>query len=116
MQDTTGQAGVSSDPKLTAVQCFWLQHYQACQVSEKATRLMPVNTDWPSNRSTTGRVDCGKSRPLTPLVFQKVPITSVAAAGIQCQVQFANGLAGELVGLDVRGLEQVLQAVSQVPR
>lgn len=111
-----------SEPQLTEVQRFWLQHYQACQASGKSQvdyareHGLAVKSlySWKKRLQHIGAVDAGVSA--TPPVFQKVQLAPVAAAGIQCQIQFANGLACELAGLDEPVLEHLLLIVSRLPQ
>ncbi|WP_293653984.1 helix-turn-helix domain-containing protein [Thiolapillus sp.] len=122
MQNTTNQLGVPSGHKLTEVQRFWLQHYQAWQTSGKnqvayaREHGLAVKSlyYWKKRLRQIGAIDAGLSS--TPPVFQKLQLAPVAAAGIQCQIQFANGLVCELTGLDASGVEHLLLTVSRLPQ
>ena len=122
MQNTTNQVGVPSGHKLTEVQRFWLQHYQACQASGNSQVAYAREHGlavkslyyWKKRLQQIGAIDSGLSS--TSPVFQKVQLAPVAAAGIRCQIQFANGLTCELDGLDALGVEQLLLTVSRLPR
>jgi hypothetical protein len=109
MQNTTNQPGVPSGHKLTEVQRFWLQHYQACQASGK-TQVDYAHEHglavkslyyWKKRLRHIGAIDTDLLS--APPVFHKEQITSASFTGIQCQIQFANGLACELTGLDRHG-------------
>ncbi len=76
MQNTTNQLGVPSGHKLTEVQRFWLQHYQAWQTSGKnqvayaREHGLAVKSlyYWKKRLWQIGAIDAGLSS--TPPVFQ----------------------------------------------
>ncbi len=119
MQKETTPERVLPAHKLTEVQRFWLKHYHACQASGKSqadyarTQGLAVKSFyyWKKRLQQIGAIDA--DRP-SAAVFHKVQITPAAFAGIQCQVQFGNGLVCDLRGLDAAGLEHVLLTVSRL--
>ena len=122
MQKETNPEGVFPEHKLTKVQRFWLKHHQACQASGESQAdyarehglAIKSLYYWKKRLQQIGAIDT--DRPLAAPVFQKVQLAPVAATGIHCQIQFANGLACELTGLDALSLEQLLLTVSRLPQ
>lgn len=59
-------SGSTPEQELTEVQRFWLRRYQACQMANQSLAEYAREPGWRSNRSTTGKDDCGSSKPLSP--------------------------------------------------
>jgi len=122
MQNTINQLGVVSGHELTEVQRFWLQHYQACQSAGKSLagyareHGLAVKSlyYWKKRLRQLGAIDDSLSS-IAP-VFQKVQLAPVAKGGVQCHIQFANGLACEWSGLDKTSVEHLLLVISRLPQ
>ncbi len=121
---THPQEGVSSELKLSEVQRYWLQHYQACQACGKSLAGYARGPGlaiksfyyWKKRLQHIGAINIDVPSP--PNLFKKVtiaPVAPVAAAGMNCRIQFTNGLSCELTGLSGLSLEQLLLTVSRLP-
>jgi len=102
MQKETNPEGVLPEYKQTKVQRFWLKHHQACQASGKSQAdyarehglAIKSLYYWKKRLQHIGAIDA--DMPSAAPVFQKVQLATVAAAGIHCQIQFADGTVSRL--------------------
>ncbi len=123
MQNDTSQTGLLSAQKLTESQRFWLKHHKTCLASGKVMADYAREHGlaaksfyyWRKRLLQLGAIEL--ESPSTPPVFHKVQIKPLQVGNsVHCHIRFPNGIAGEMIGMDTQGLEQLFLSVSRLPQ